>query len=73
MKTNSFNCIATYFPEIFMLIKKFQGSILSVSVCPSSYFLNLLSEIYFVDTKCSLRQGFVDQVLSRLFWKVQGH
>jgi hypothetical protein len=32
-----------------------------VSICPSSYLLNLSSEIDVVDNKCSLRQGFVDQ------------
>jgi hypothetical protein len=44
-----------------------------VSILPSSYFLNLVSEINVVDNKCSFRQGPVDQGLSRSFWKVQGH
>jgi hypothetical protein len=62
----------------FVLPEKFWGSILlllCLLVCPSSYFLILLSEIDAVDTcnKCSLRQGLVDQGLSRSFWKVEGH
>jgi hypothetical protein len=45
------------------------------SVRPSSYFLNLSSEIDVVDTcnKSSLIHGLMDQGLSRSFWKVQGH
>jgi hypothetical protein len=34
---------------------------------------NLLSEIDVVDNICSLRQGLVDQGLSKSFWKVQGY
>jgi hypothetical protein len=44
-----------------------------LSIHQSSYLLNLSSEIDVVDKKCSLRQRFVDQGLSRSFWKVQGH
>jgi hypothetical protein len=44
-----------------------------VSILPSSYLLYLSSEIDVIDNKCSFRQGLVDQVLSRSYWKVQGH
>jgi hypothetical protein len=42
------------------------------SVCPSSYLLNLSSEINVVDNKCFFRLGLVDKGHSRSFWKVQG-
>jgi hypothetical protein len=44
-----------------------------LSVCPSSYLLNILSEIDVVDNKYCFRQGLVDQGPSRSYWKVQGH
>jgi hypothetical protein len=44
-----------------------------LSVGPSLYLLNLLSEIDVGDSKCSLIQGLVEQGLSWSFWKVQGH
>jgi hypothetical protein len=44
-----------------------------LSFRPSSYPLNLSSEIDVVGNKCSFSQGFVGQGLSRSFWKVQGH
>jgi hypothetical protein len=57
----------------------FRGSILSPlcpsvqpSVRPGLNLLNLLSEID-VDINYSLRQGLVDQGLSRSLWEVQGH
>jgi hypothetical protein len=56
---------------MFMLPEKFRGIILSL-LCPSE-LPNLSSEIDVVDEKCSLRQGLVDQGLSKSFWKVQGH
>jgi hypothetical protein len=66
------------FPNIFMLPKNLrEHSVADVSVRlsihPSSYFLNFVSEIDVVDNMCSLRQGHVDQGISRSFWKVQGY
>jgi hypothetical protein len=38
-----------------------------------THLLILSSEIDVVGNKCSFTQGFVDQGLSRSYWKVQGH
>jgi hypothetical protein len=79
-------CKCTYTCIYFMLCFKFLCSpknfggaytVAIVSVHPSvplsSYLLNFLSKINVFDKKCSLKQEFVDQGLSRSFWKVQGH
>jgi hypothetical protein len=67
-RINHFCLFVFYAPR-----KNFGGAYCGLCVRPSSCLLNLSSEIDVVDSKCSFRQGIVDQCLSRSYWKVQGH
>jgi hypothetical protein len=76
--TKNYLFIRNFLLDFLCSRKKFRGSILSPlfpcvrpSVRPSSYLLNLSSEIYVAGNKCSFRQGLVVQGIS--YWKVQGH